>query len=110
MSLQPILSGAIMFKAGLLQTLCVAIACSPSPAAVAQDYPNKPIHLIVPYAPGAANDALARMVGQRFTETLGQPVIVENRPGSDGDIGASFVATSKPDGYTLLFGFIVNMA
>jgi tripartite-type tricarboxylate transporter receptor subunit TctC len=91
-------------------TMLAAIAGVLAVGAVAQDYPVKPIRLIVPYAPGAANDALARVVAQRFTATLSQPVVVENRPGSDGDIGASLVATAKPDGYTLLFGFIVNMA
>jgi tripartite-type tricarboxylate transporter receptor subunit TctC len=76
----------------------------------AQTYPTKPIRLIVAYAAGGGNDALARLVAQRFRDALGQPVVVENRPGSDGDIGTGFVATSKPDGYTLLLGFVVNMA
>jgi tripartite-type tricarboxylate transporter receptor subunit TctC len=92
------------------KTILAATACFLSVGTMAQDYPVKPIRLVVPYSPGAANDALARMVAQRFTVMLGQPVVVENRPGSDGDIGASLVATSKPDGYTILFGFIVNMA
>src|SRR5262249_11522387 len=65
---------------------------------------------IVAYAAGGGNDALARLVAQRLHESLGQPVVVENRPGSDGDIGTGLVATSKPDGYTLLLGFVVNMA
>jgi tripartite-type tricarboxylate transporter receptor subunit TctC len=101
---------ASLSRAKCFTLILAAMACVLSIGAMAQDYPLKPIRLIVPYSPGAANDALARLVARRFTDTLGQPVVVENRPGSDGDIGASFVATSKPDGYTLLFGFIVNMA
>jgi len=73
-------------------------------------YPTKPVKLIVAYAAGGGNDALARLVAQRFRDALGQPVVVENRPGSDGDIGTGYVATSKPDGYTVLLGFVVNMA
>jgi len=105
----PNVRSAISATAAIVMVL-VAVAFCLSVAAMAQDYPSKPVRLVVPYSPGAANDALARMVAQRFSATLGQPVVVENRPGSDGDIGASLVATSKPDGYTLLFGFIVNMA
>jgi tripartite-type tricarboxylate transporter receptor subunit TctC len=85
----------------------VAVAAS---LARADTYPSKPVRLIVAYAAGGGNDALARLVAQRFRDSLGQPVIVENRPGSDGDIGTGFVATSKPDGHTLLLGFVVNMA
>jgi len=76
----------------------------------AATYPVKPVRLIVAYSAGGGNDALARLVALRFRDALGQPVVVENRPGSDGDIGTDFVATSKPDGYTLLLGFVVNMA
>jgi tripartite-type tricarboxylate transporter receptor subunit TctC len=73
-------------------------------AACAQDYPNKPIRLVAPFSPGGATDVLARIVGQKLNERLGQPVIIENRVGAGGNIGAEQVARSAPDGYTLLMG------
>src|SRR6478736_1227828 len=72
-------------------------------AAVAQSYPNQPIRFIVPYAPGGGNDVLGRVVAQSMSTALGQPVLIENRPGGATLIGASAVASSPPDGYTLLF-------
>ncbi len=72
-------------------------------AAVAQSYPNQPIRFIVPYAPGGGNDVLGRVVAQSMSAALGQPVLIENRPGGATLIGASAVATAPPDGYTLLF-------
>jgi len=73
-------------------------------AACAQDYPNRPLRLIAPFSPGGATDVLARIVGQKINERLGQPVVVENRVGAGGNIGAEQVAKSPPDGYTLLMG------
>jgi len=70
--------------------------------AAAQTYPGKPIRLIVPYAAGGTSDILARQIGPKLTEAWGQPVIVENRTGANGNVGADFVAKSAPDGYTLL--------
>ena len=76
----------------------------------AQGYPAKPIKIIVPYPPGGTSDILARAVGQKLTEQWGQPVIVENKPGATGNIGADFVAKSPPDGYTVLLADIGSLA
>jgi len=79
-------------------TLLAAIALP----AFAQGYPAKPIRLIVPYAAGGTSDILARQIGPKLTETWNQPVVVENKTGANGNVGADFVAKSAPDGYTLL--------
>jgi tripartite-type tricarboxylate transporter receptor subunit TctC len=71
-------------------------------AAVAQTYPTKPIRVVVPYAAGGTSDILARQIGPKLTEAWGQTVIVENKPGANGNVGADFVSKSAPDGYTLL--------
>ena len=68
----------------------------------AQRYPSKPIRLIVPYAPGGSSDIIARMFAQRFSETMGETVVVDDRPGAGGVIGTALLAKSTPDGYTLL--------
>ena len=70
----------------------------------AQPYPSKPIKIVVPFAAGGAVDVVARVVGQRLSEQVNQPVIVDNKPGGHANIGADFVAKSPPDGYTLLLG------
>jgi tripartite-type tricarboxylate transporter receptor subunit TctC len=79
----------------------VAATAMPKPAG-AQDFPNKPITIVVPFGPGTANDIIARQLAQDMTGTLGQSVIVENRAGATGNIATDFVAKSRPDGYTLL--------
>ncbi len=73
-------------------------------AAIAQAYPSKPIRLVVPYPPGAGTDILARTVGQRLADSMGQQVVIDNRPGAGGTIGTEIVAKSQGDGYTLLLG------
>jgi tripartite-type tricarboxylate transporter receptor subunit TctC len=70
----------------------------------AQDYPSKPIRMVAPFAPGGATDLLARVIGQKMTERYGQSVLIDNRTGAGGNIGAEIVAKSAPDGYTLLMG------
>lgn len=70
---------------------------------MAQKFPDKPVRMIVPFAAGGGADIVARVIAQAASESLGQQVIVENRPGASGNIGAADVARSKPDGYTLLF-------
>ena len=75
---------------------------------MALDYPTKPVRLIVGVAPGGANDTVARLVAQTLSERLGQPVVVENRPGAGGNIGLEAAANAPPDGYTLLFATSAN--
>jgi tripartite-type tricarboxylate transporter receptor subunit TctC len=88
------------------QTVLGAVACCLVVSLVsAQDYPSKPIRLIVPYAPGGGLDLLMRPVAQRLSQLLGQPVVVDNRAGATGVIGADIAAKSPPDGYTLLAAF-----
>jgi tripartite-type tricarboxylate transporter receptor subunit TctC len=87
----------------------LAIACAAAFAllaapAIAQDYPSKPIRIIVPFSAGGGVDTLARMVGQRLSEQVGQPVLIENRPGAGGNIATGYVATQPADGYTILIG------
>ena len=83
----------------LLAMFFMALASS----ALAQDYPNRAIRIVVPLSPAGGTDGLARVVAAKLRDRLGQSVIVENRAGAAGNIGAEFVFNSPPDGYTLLF-------
>jgi tripartite-type tricarboxylate transporter receptor subunit TctC len=75
----------------------------------ATSFPDRPIRLVVPYAAGGATDSVARLVGQKMSQELGQAIVVDNRAGADGNIGAELVAHSKPDGYTILMGDVGNL-
>lgn len=91
-------------RALLCATASIATLCA-LPAAQAQSpYPNKPIRMVVPFAAGGATDVLARVLGQKMSAGLGQPVIIDNKPGAAGIIGTDAVAKSAPDGYTIVLG------
>ena len=83
-----------------------AILAATSAAAAAQSFPAKPIRVIIPFVAGGSSDIVGRAIAGKFQELLGQPGVVENRPGANGAIAAEFVATSEPDGYTVLVGSI----
>lgn len=78
----------------------IALACG---SAAAQDFPSKPIRIVVPFPPGGSADVLARTIGVRLSTALGQPVVIDNKPGAGGILGADIVAKSPADGHTLLF-------
>jgi tripartite-type tricarboxylate transporter receptor subunit TctC len=88
---------------------CIALLCvfHPAIAQTPQKYPVRPIRLVLPFPPGGSTDIVARVVGQKITESLGQQVVIDNRPGAAGNVAAEYVARSTPDGYTL---FQVNVA
>jgi tripartite-type tricarboxylate transporter receptor subunit TctC len=84
--------------------LLAAFVVSASPFAFAQTYPDKPIKLVVPYPPGASTDATARLIGQKVSAALGQPVVVDNKGGASGNIGTEYVSKQPADGYTFMLG------
>ena len=90
----------------LALALCAALALAPAHALAQADYPTKPIKFIVPAAAGGPTDLTARLIAQEMAKTLGQPVVVEPKPGAGGNVGADFVAKSAPDGYTILMATI----
>jgi tripartite-type tricarboxylate transporter receptor subunit TctC len=87
----------------LVALIAAALAVTATGGAQAQDYPNRPIKLVVAFTAGGTTDFVARLLAERLRTLLGQPVIVENRPGANGAIAAEYVAKSDPDGYTLFF-------
>ena len=92
----------------IFKWILVAIACiaASAPVLSQNSYPTKPIRLVVPFVPGGSTDLIARIMGQKLDEALGQQVVVENRAGAGGNIGVEYVAKSASDGYTLIFGHI----
>jgi tripartite-type tricarboxylate transporter receptor subunit TctC len=86
----------------MLRRIFVCSLLALAGAAQAQDYPSRPIHLIVPYPPGGSSDNVARVVAERLSRHLGQPIVVDNRGGAAGTLGAQAAQAAKPDGYTLL--------
>jgi tripartite-type tricarboxylate transporter receptor subunit TctC len=93
------------FRRRLLQAAVLA-ACALPLVSHAEDYPSRAITIVVPFAPGGATDLVARALGEGLSKSLGQPVVVENKPGAGTTLGADYVAKSKPDGYTLLMGAV----
>ncbi|MBN9475158.1 MAG: tripartite tricarboxylate transporter substrate binding protein [Burkholderiales bacterium] len=98
----PSIKSALSWKALSLGILGATVALSVQ----AQDYPSRPINLIVPFPTGGTTDVLARALGQEMTKSLGQSVIVESKPGAGATLGADYVAKARPDGYTLLMGAV----
>ena len=88
--------------------LALGLAATSVLAQAQSDFPRKPIRLVVPYAPGGAIDVMARPIAQRSSELMGQPVLVDNRPGANATLGADIVARSPADGYTILFNSVVD--
>src|SRR5690606_14941295 len=86
----------------LLSAMIAALAIVGSGANAAEQYPTRPIRMIVPFAPGGGSDVIARLVASKVGPILGQSVLVENRPGASGIIGADIAAKAAPDGYTIL--------
>ena len=83
-------------------TIAAALGCGLQVAASAQDYPNRPLRIIVPFTAGGGTDILARMIGKHLTDTRSQQVVVDNRSGANGVIAAELAARANPDGHTLL--------
>ena len=89
----------------MIRALIAALVLFAAAGALAQqNYPSRPIHIVAPFEAGGATDIMARMIAQKFAESLGQPVIIDNRPGAGGGIGTAAVAKSPADGYTIVFG------
>ncbi len=90
--------------------IALAVSATLAPLAFAQNYPDKSIRLVVPFSAGGALDVVGRIIAQKLTESMGKQVVVDNRVGAGGNIGAEFVAKAAPDGYTLLMSSVTTMA
>lgn len=95
--------------AALTGGLAIAAGALPS-SAIAQTYPSRPIRLIIPFAPGGPTDVVGRLIAQKMSEDLGQPIINENRPGAGGSVGMVAITGAAPDGYTLGVGSASTLA
>jgi tripartite-type tricarboxylate transporter receptor subunit TctC len=89
--------------------LAALLACSAQAQTAVAPYPGKPIKIVVPFPAGGTSDVLARLIGQKMTESWGQPVVIDNKPGSSGNLGADLVAKASPDGYTLVLMDVGNL-
>lgn len=92
-----------------MMRILLALLLAPA-LAFAQAYPAKPVHMIIPFAPGGASDFVGRIMQPKLAELLGQPIVVENKPGAAGSIGAELAARSAPDGYTIFLGNVGSVA
>ncbi|QOT75513.1 tripartite tricarboxylate transporter substrate binding protein [Cupriavidus basilensis] len=101
---------AAALLAAALPAISTLIAFSAAPAAAAAAYPTKPLKFVVPYPAGGPLDTVARAIGDKLKDSLGQPVVVENRPGAGGNIGADYVAKQPADGYTIVMGAVATHA
>jgi tripartite-type tricarboxylate transporter receptor subunit TctC len=99
-----------MPQCGLLLAACGALLLAGSENVRAQGYPNKPLRFLLGFAPGGASDIVARIVGARLSEALGQPVVIDNRPAASGSVAAALIARSPPDGYSMLLAATSTMA
>src|SRR4029453_9238942 len=103
--------GADRMRARLTTLIAlVALVAASAGSLHAQTYPSRSLRIVVPFAPGGSTDIFARLIGERLAAGLGQPVVIDNRPGAGGNIGAEMVAKSAPDGYTLLMATTGVMA
>jgi len=97
---------SFMIRVGLVAWL----AFSATAPVAAQQYPNRPVRFVVPFSPGGSTDTLARTVSLKLSDVIGQQVVVDNRPGANGNIGMEIVARAAPNGYTIVLGYIANLA
>jgi len=91
-------------RRSLLAACALASVCALAAPVAKAEYPDRPVHLIVPFPPGGGADTLARTIMPRVSQALGTPIVIENKPGAGGNVGAEYVAHATPDGYTLLYG------
>ena len=91
-------------KQNFLKVLVGIVSCAAVAPVLAQDYPSKPITMVVPFAPGASADGIARILAREMSAALSQPVVVENKPGGGGAVGLMAVSHAKPDGFTVGLG------
>jgi tripartite-type tricarboxylate transporter receptor subunit TctC len=92
-----------MIKRSIISAACLLVCVIAAPSARAE-WPDRPVHWIVGFGPGGANDLIARFAAEGVSKRIGQPIVIENRPGAGAVIGTAYVAHSQPDGYTFLVG------